>query len=158
VGAAHTQSGYLSVDLFTTMGTFMLWDMLSQNNVQMANWKAREAQDTATAAISVGRVLQHDTVKLSLQVERLTLAAMAMAELLRDKLGVSEAEIEAKMTEIDLRDGQQDGRFRPAPIPCEKCESLNAAGRPCCLYCGHELDESSFLFQAGDDRQLDDEQ
>jgi hypothetical protein len=38
---------------------------------------------------------------LEQQCERLNLAAMAMAEILRDRLGVSEKEIEAKLTEID---------------------------------------------------------
>jgi len=38
---------------------------------------------------------------------------MAMAELLRDRSGISEEVIEAKIREIDLRDGQPDGKLSP---------------------------------------------
>jgi hypothetical protein len=42
---------------------------------------------------------------LEKQCDRLTLAAMAMAEILRDKLKLTEHDIDAKLAEIDLRGG-----------------------------------------------------
>ena len=42
---------------------------------------------------------------LEKQCDRITLAAMAMAEILRDKLNLTEHDIDAKLAEIDLRGG-----------------------------------------------------
>ena len=58
---------------------------------------------------------------LEQQVGRLALASIAMAEILRDHLGISGEVIEAKIHEIDLRDGKLDGMFRPSAKTCKEC-------------------------------------
>jgi hypothetical protein len=80
---------------------------------------------------------------------------MAMSEIVRDKLKLSEQEIEAKLAEIDLRDGRLDGQSRPpvgssSVARCPDCHRPNAASRRQCLYCGTALPLDSFLFQSTD--------
>jgi hypothetical protein len=89
--------------------------------------------------------LQRRIRRLEDQVDRLTLASMAFTELLRDRLGVPQAEIEGKMHEIDLRDGRLDGKLsRPAPV-CPTCQRVNSPHRTACLYCGKPLPVEGIL-------------
>ena len=126
----------------------MLWELFQTSRIEQSKWNADDAKFLAREAQLDAMQLQSKVSVLEQQCERLTLAAMAMAEILRDRLGVPEPEIEAKLTEIDLRDGRLDGQFRPMPEHCQKCRQKNAASRRHCLYCGAALTSSSFLFQA----------
>lgn len=38
--------------------------------------------------------------------------------------GIPEETLIAKILEIDLRDGQKDGRMSPTPKRCPKCEAM----------------------------------
>ena len=79
-------------------------------------------------ALRDARDLEHEIVVLRQQVGRLTLASIAMAEILRDHLGISNETVEAKILEIDLRDGKIDGTFNPAAEnlqglwPCQRTD------------------------------------
>jgi len=89
--------------------------------------------------------LQRRVKRLEEQVERLTLASIALAELLRDRLGVPQDDIEAKVHEIDLRDGRLDGKLsRPGPV-CPGCQRANSPHRTACLYCGKPLPVEGIL-------------
>jgi hypothetical protein len=111
----------------------------SQASVAVAEHAARNAPATVD---SLKRRIQ----RLEYQVERLTLGCMALAELLRDRLDVPLAVIDAKVEEIDLRDGKRDGKLsQPAP-PCPNCHRINSPQRVACLYCGKPLpDEGIFV-------------
>ena len=130
----------------------MLWELFQSSRIEQAKWKADDARFSAQEAQLDTKHLQSRLRVLEQQCERLTLAAMAMAEILRDRTGVTEHEIEAKIKEIDLRDGRLDGQFSPKPNlePCQKCGQTNAASRRHCLYCGAALTPSSVLFPSGD--------
>ena len=65
-----------------------------------------------------------------------TLASIAMAEILRDHLGISSETIEAKILEIDLRDGKIDGTFTLPPKTCKDCGRVSGPMSTACLYCG----------------------
>lgn len=128
----------------------MLWELFQMSRIEQGNWKAGDARLAAREAQGDVRQIQHKVQVLERQCERLGLAAMAMAEFLRDRLGVKEQEIEAKIIEIDQRDGSLDGRFRPPAEPCPQCHRQNGPHRRHCLYCGTELAADSFLFQPGE--------
>jgi hypothetical protein len=82
---------------------------------------------------------------LEQQVGRLALASLAMAEILRDHLGISSAVIEAKMREIDLRDGKLDGTFHPSAKTCMECGRVSGPMSVTCLYCCSPLPKESVL-------------
>ena len=128
----------------------MLWELFQMNQMRQSNWSAFDTHTSASAAQASVHSLQHEVRVLEQQVERLSLAAMALAELLRDKMGVSEQEIETKISEIDLRDGQLDGRIRVSIKKCPQCRQPNHFNRRLCMYCGTNLPAESFLFQSGD--------
>jgi hypothetical protein len=91
------------------------------------------------------RDLEDEVRLLEHQVGRLALASVAMAEILRDHLGISGELIEAKIHEIDLRDGKLDGTFHPSPKTCKECGRVSGAICVTCLYCGVMLPTESLL-------------
>ena len=107
---------------------------------------------SAIALEVVSRKARRDTLDLEReihlleqQVGRLRLASIAMAEILRDHLGISSDLIEAKIQEIDLRDGKLDGTFRPSPKTCADCGRVSSSMNATCLYCGTSLPKEFFL-------------
>jgi hypothetical protein len=128
----------------------VLWELFQTSRIEQSNRNASEAEASAREAQGDVGNLRRRVQVLEKQCERLTLAAMAMAEIVRDKLKLSEQEIEAKLAEIDLRDGRLDGQFRPPVAGCPDCHRPNAASRRQCLYCGAALISGSFLFQSTD--------
>jgi cytochrome c553 len=133
----------------------VLWELFQTSRIEQSNRNAANAEASAREAQGDVGDLQRRVHVLEKQCERLTLAAMAMAEIVRDKLKLSEHEIEAKLAEIDLRDGRLDGQFRPpaassSVTSCQDCHRPNGANRRQCLYCGTALLPGSFLFQSTD--------
>ena len=133
----------------------MLWELFQTSRIEQSNRSAADAKASVREALGDVGDLQRRIQVLEQQCERLTLTAMAMAEILRDKLKLSEPEIEAKIAEIDLRDGRLDGQFRPSVAghsvaSCPDCHRPNAANRRQCLYCGTILPSDSFLFPSTD--------
>jgi hypothetical protein len=91
------------------------------------------------------RDLEQEIRVLEKQVGHLTLASIAMAEILRDHLSISGEVIEAKIREIDLRDGKLDGTFRPSAKTCKECGRVSSPMSASCLYCGTMLTKESSL-------------
>ncbi|WP_462158254.1 hypothetical protein [Pseudoalteromonas sp. GB56] len=84
---------------------------------------------------------QADITQLQSKVDHLSLVCMSMCELL-EEVGISKELLLAKMKEIDLRDGKQDGAFAPAN-KCEKCNRVVSARHYTCLYCGTKVKKTS---------------
>jgi hypothetical protein len=71
------------------------------------------------------------------RLQRLALVVEAMRETLEAAGLVDQAQVLAKVAEIDLRDGSADGRHAPATaLRCGQCGRVNGANRSRCLYCG----------------------
>lgn len=117
----------------------MLWDLIQQAQIGRARADAEAAKSAAANAKSESQFFRARLQSLEETVERLSLVTMALSELLRDRSLVTDAEVEARVQEIDLRDGKLDGRLRPPPSECVDCHRPNVAGRKRCLYCGGEM-------------------
>lgn len=76
--------------------------------------------------------------------ERLKLITMALWEVLHDRLGLSESELRAKITELDEMDGRLDGRLRvrATPSPCSACGRPVLPSSVTCAYCGQRPAET----------------
>jgi hypothetical protein len=75
------------------------------------------------------RALEH-------QVARLTLLNQALWELLRERLNLTDAELERVIREVDLRDGVEDGKMTITPLECPTCGRISSSKHWKCLYCG----------------------
>jgi ribosomal protein S27AE len=74
--------------------------------------------------------------ELTRRLEKLTLICRAMWTLLQERTQVTERELAARMTEIDLLDGKADGRVSVPARKCTACGHLIAPHHDRCLYCG----------------------
>lgn len=75
------------------------------------------------------------TAEQERRIDRLVLACQALCELLRERDGLTSAEIQAKINEIDLRDGVLDGKMKPQVVKCSGCGRPVSSSRPKCIFC-----------------------
>ena len=83
--------------------------------------------------------------QLSLRVDHLALINLALWQLLQEKVGLTEAELDERIAKLDSADGKADDRATPAVVHnCPHC------GRPLslrfhrCLYCEYQEPVSGF--------------
>jgi hypothetical protein len=98
--------------------------------------RERLSGPAAAQANSQAQSNRSDIKELAAQVERLSLLNQAMWELLRDKLGLTDADLERLAAEIDLRDGKSDGKITTTPVRCPSCSRVNNSRHGQCMYCG----------------------
>jgi len=79
---------------------------------------------------------------LSEKIDQLYIMNLAALELLNE-LGVSRAKIQAKIEEIDLRDGKADGKIAPQ-TECQDCGHRVSKRRTHCFYCGAKVNQLGF--------------
>jgi hypothetical protein len=76
---------------------------------------------------------------LEMRLERALLTMEAMWTLVRDRFGVTDEQLAARIVELDESDGMLDGKVRRPPAACPSC-SRNVPSRfPRCLYCGADI-------------------
>ena len=107
----------------------MIWDLYQQQQIDSAGRAADQAVSKAERHANEIDNLKH-------HVERLSLASQAMWELLQHWAGLTEAELETKILEIDARDGRIDGKMVTAPISCPSCGRTTSSARDTCVMCG----------------------
>jgi hypothetical protein len=105
------------------------WQAYQQGQIEEAKTDAIEAKQQASQYSDRLRALEA-------QVNHMALACQAMWELLRERNGISEPELLAKMKEVDLRDGAQDGRMTPVLTKCPACGKPSNSKSAKCMYCG----------------------
>lgn len=74
--------------------------------------------------------------ELTEEIQRMRLLNQALWELLRERAGLTDEDFEAKIKEIDLRDGVEDGRMTDTAVQCPRCHRVSNSKHGRCLYCG----------------------
>lgn len=69
-------------------------------------------------------------------VARLSLLNQALWELIRERLQLTDADLERVAHDIDLRDGVEDGKITGTPVRCPSCGRVSNSKHYKCLYCG----------------------
>lgn len=77
--------------------------------------------------------------ELEHQVARLQLMNQALWELIRERAKLTDADLEQKAQEIDLRDGVADGKITNTALKCPSCGRVSSSKHWKCLYCGLEF-------------------
>ena len=99
---------------------------------------ANSAKAKATEVQGVVETLQRD-------VDRLLMITESLWSFLKKEHGYTDEQLAEAVKEIDLRDGQLDGRTTPTPAaPCPSCDKINSARRVRCIYCGEPLPVNLF--------------
>lgn len=108
----------------------LLWEGYQQRSI----WKAQEELQSTSLSVEFLRDQLADTLN---RLDRAELVAMALWELVGEKLGITTEELRAKVNEIDLRDGVLDGRYGgEVPAACSGCSRPIHPKRTRCMYCG----------------------
>jgi hypothetical protein len=107
-------------------------DLFQQQQIQDARRKAENASEKASDM----RAVLDDFAR---RVEALALANQALFEILRERTGITDDEVLARMQQIDLRDGTKDGRMGGKPTTCPRCGRRANTVRKHCIYCGARL-------------------
>jgi len=119
----------------------VLWDLYQQYRIGQIG---RELDDVRESAAALeGSSDLRAAARLDEKVNRLALICRAMFELMQASSGVNEDQLKAKIVEIDLRDGQADGRMTERAKPCPKCGATMSPQMGRCLFCGHQDDSAS---------------
>jgi len=115
------------------MGLFsFFWDLSQEQRL-------REARSTADGHAVDNRATRSELGEVRDAVDRLALVNQALWEIVQERLVLGEDDLEAKVREIDGRDGRVDGRMTAGVTHCPTCQRPNAGGRSVCLYCGAAL-------------------
>jgi aspartate carbamoyltransferase regulatory subunit len=75
------------------------------------------------------------------EISRLSLLNQALWELIRERLNVTDADLEQKAREVDLRDGVEDGCITNTAVQCPRCGRISNSKHYKCLYCGQEFEK-----------------
>jgi len=118
-----------------------IWDLYQSSQINQLGQKLDRALDAEAREEAAHRL----AIDLDDKVNRLALICRAMFELLQQSTGLSEEQLTKKILEIDLRDGQADGRMTPRGKVCPKCGATMSPKFGRCLFCGYR-DESAASF------------
>ncbi len=121
----------------------MFWDLFQQSQIHQLQMEALD-HNLSTRKVRIDHDRLTDKVhELERQIERLTLALATVTELFCERHEISNEELAAKVREIDLRDGNLDGRMSPSiqrlVKKCSSCKGINKEIRETCLYCDKTL-------------------
>ena len=117
----------------------MFWEMYQQRQISAARQTALRAKSKADQ-VSVYLDQMDD------KIESLALVCQSMWELLSAEVPDAEQKLTAKIQEVDLRDGRQDGKLGRIETHCNQCKRPLHKRHRRCLYCGESL-EQEHLFQ-----------
>lgn len=114
----------------------ILFDLYQQRRINEVEQTAQDSGRKATDFQERVRLLEES-------VARLALVNAAMWSLLKDRTGLTDAALTARIRDIDLRDGVEDGKITPVVQTCQKCGRTLAPRHARCIYCGGERLASS---------------
>lgn len=109
----------------------LLFDLYQQRRIN-------DVEETAQASGRKATDFQERVRMLEDSVARLALVNAAMWSLLKDRTGLTDAALTARVRDIDLRDGVEDGKITPNVQTCAKCGRTLAPRHRRCIYCGTE--------------------
>jgi hypothetical protein len=110
-----------------------MWDIYQQAQIEGAS---RDAEFARRDAEHTAARLHVEVLRLESKLDGLALICQALWELVREKTTLGDADIEAKIKEIDLRDGRKDGRIAGRPTKCANCNRPTHTRQRVCMYCG----------------------
>jgi hypothetical protein len=112
----------------------MLWDLYQELEIRQTKASARSAEEGHTSRLAR---TQDSVEKVEDRFEKLLLLTEAVWELAAPSLGLTEADLVAKVREIDARSGAVDGRRAIVVRRCSACQAAIEKGRASCAFCGH---------------------
>lgn len=118
-------------------GAFSFYGVYDTAAGAAAMQESSRAQSKARQAEERVRILEANLAKVLMINE-------ALWELMREKLGLTDEDLNHKLYEIDMRDGVLDGKNQRKVVECSSCHRKVSPRHPSCIYCGQRIDDSVF--------------
>ena len=113
------------------MSMFWAFDGVSRNQ-RRAHDAAMDAKEQSTQAMGQLAQLEH-------RCERLATVNEALWLLLKERLGLTEVELEAKVRDLDLAGGGHAALLDRTLVTCPSCQRQVNTKHKQCMYCGAAL-------------------
>lgn len=114
---------------------FDIWDVYQHKQISDLRAETNSLKGEARRTRDLG---QWDVRRLEAKIDSLALVTQAMWELIETHTNLTDADIRAKIAEIDERDG--------VPTQCGGCGRAAHSRVANCMYCGHPI-ESAHIAQ-----------
>jgi hypothetical protein len=111
----------------------------SLNRDQAEDWEKQRRDNRDSTQ------LHADYHHMEQQIDKLMLITRALWEMLAETRDFKESDFLSKVKEIDLRDGELDGKLSKPPRDCPACGHRLHARNYRCIYCGAAV-ENDDLF------------
>ena len=105
---------------------------LQAHHSQQIGVNQQEAKDAARRANKAESLCE----ELLQRHEKMALVCQALLELVQERTGITDEELEKKILEVDMRDGKADGRMKAQVTQCPECGRNVSSQRPICIFCG----------------------
>ncbi len=116
----------------------------SFGSAQDINISSYVASTDAARAEAVARSTQKELRVLHENLARTMLICEALWELLRERGKMTDEDLHKKLYEIDMRDGELDGKNQRKAQECPQCGRRVSRRHASCIYCGQVIDTSVF--------------
>ena len=100
-------------------------------------------QDSAAAKSKASQAAERVRI-LEANLAKVLMINEALWEILREKLGLTDEDLNQKLYEIDMRDGVLDGKNQRSVSECPSCHRKVSPHHPACIYCGQIINDSVF--------------
>ncbi len=84
------------------------------------------------------------TLHLEKRLDRAMLACEALWSIVREKLDLTDEQLVQRMNDLDLADGNLDGKASKTAVACPKCGRTIKRSLPKCMYCGQPIVHDPF--------------
>ncbi len=111
--------------------------------VQAADQAAEEMAPSGSGG-SYKQAKDFQTKMLYENLARAMLISEALWELLKEHTGLTVEDLHKKLYEIDMQDGQIDGKNERKAVQCPNCKHTVSPRHTSCLYCGQVIDDTVF--------------
>jgi len=116
----------------------MSFGVFGMANRAKAHAKNEIAKARANSARTAASGAQHTADTLEKRVNRLALVSMALWSLLAEKTQLTEKDLMERVEQLDMMDGQADGKLTENTVDCPKCGRPIASRVATCQFCGAE--------------------
>lgn len=93
---------------------------------------------------SVDHQLRTQVRELERRLDRAELVNRAIWDIIAKSANLTEADLENRIKEIDMRDGVADGKVTIVPLRCPTCKRVSSSKHWKCLYCGQEFEKYGY--------------
>ena len=110
-----------------------IWNLSQEQRLNGLNSATRGIQNQAERA-------RQDVRDNDSRIDRLALVCEAMWSLIQECTDLTEKDLAQRVTDLDLKDGQLDGKFVKDIVNCDECGAAISHKYQRCLFCGQAYD------------------